>query len=66
MHKMQLVDKVLLGLGAAAINAMLVVFVWPLGLGIVVLLMAFNLFSLFGEREKVLVQRMTAAIARPR
>jgi hypothetical protein len=63
MRKIDFVGNTLIVLGFAAIGVMLVVVMWPLGVGIAALFVASRLISFFNDKKEVVAEKIMQLIA---
>lgn len=66
MRKIDVVGNVLIVAGFLAISAMLLVFMWPLWVGIAALVVAFGLISFFNDKKEALAEKIMQVIAKLR
>lgn len=66
MRKIDFAGNILIVLGFLAIAVTLLVFMWPLWVGIVALFVASRLISLFNDKKEVLAEKIMPVIARLR
>jgi len=66
MRKIPFAGNMMIVFGAVAISAMLLVFVWPLGLGLAALFLASNLFSFLRDKRERLADKITPVLVKLR
>jgi hypothetical protein len=63
MRKIDFAGNILIMLGLTALGAMLVVVMWPLGVGIAALFVASRLISFFNDKKEVVAEKIMQIIA---
>ncbi len=63
MRKIDFVGNIFIVLGFAAIGMMLIVVMWPLGVGIAAIVVAAHRISFFNDKKAVVAEKITHVIA---